>query len=210
MSYGGTEGLYTVFPSAPKRKSSARSASRAPKAKAPCKYGPRLSTGRCPKKPRTITAEVKGYARNVAQAAGAKRGGTGDAVAGALGGAVGSAVARRAKAAVRSGAGSKAAESVLARIGQRGAVAVGFSGIAAAGLISYYVTKRILDARRERRVSRAAAAALAADGYRAARLAAQESNGGRPLTPKQFAVLRDEFHAQLGELGLTTDNLKGL
>lgn len=227
MSYQGESGLYTVFPTAPKRTSSARSApagrackygarlanGRCPpkpaSAKPACAYGPRLANGRCPPKPRTAAGQTRGIVRSIGAAAGAKRGSGTDQALGAVGGALGSLAARRAKAALRTRAAGAGAAAVLAKIGTRGAAAIGFGAIGAAGLAAYFITKRILENRAFARAERADQAFEVAQAYRAARLEGERLNRG-PLTPRQQSELALEFKKQLQELGLSTDQLSGL
>lgn len=233
MSYDGVSGLYTVFPTAgarpssgPSARASSPSGGRACKygprlsngrcppkpasEKPPCKYGPRLANGRCPLKPRTEKAQAAGLVRGVVSSVtGARRGSAGDRIAGAVGGSLGVAALRRVKSATLQKAGGAGAQEVLSRVGPRAALALRFGGVAAAGLLAYYITKRIIENRAIARETRAEQAFRISQAYREARVEAERLNKG-PLTPRQQADFRDIFKAQLAALGLETDNLKGL
>lgn len=214
MGYEGTAGWTTVFPTAGKGTTSVRSGSRSTtrtkKPKPPCKWGPRLANGRCPLKPRTERAQASGYVRSLASSvAGTKRGSAGDRIAGAVGATAGAAALRRLKSATMQKAGGAGAAEVLARVGPKSLLALRFGGVAAAGLLAYYVTKRIIENRAIAKATRAEKAFAISQAYREARVEAERLNRG-PLTPRQHADFRDLFKAQLAELGLSTDNLKGL
>lgn len=222
MGYQGTDGFYTVFPTGKKPNSSVpsgrasstrpapygRTAAGAIRSK-PCAHGPSPARGNCPKKARTAAGQAKQQIKAITRAAGAPKGGGVETVLTAAGGAAASSLARTAKGTLRGAAGAKAVEAVVSRIGPKALAAIGVSGIGLVGLASYFITKRFLEGRAARRESRADEAFRISQAYRAARQSAEELNGG-PLSLHQHTVLADAFKAQLAELGLSTDNLKGL
>lgn len=210
MPYNGTDGLYTVFPKAAKPPAELRAAYRPKKEKKPCMYGPRLRNGRCPTKPRTPRARAAGITRGIYSAAtGSKRGSSGDKIAGAVGGALGTAGIRLLKQKIQVNAATKAG-ATLAKIGPRAILRLAGGAVLAAGLVSYYLTKAILNNRAAKKATRQERAFLAARAYRDARLGAIEINGGRRLSGRDNEALSDAFKAQLEELGLSSTNLKGL
>jgi hypothetical protein len=86
----------------------------------------------------------------------------------------------------------------------------GTYGLAAAvGVLTYYLTSKILAIPAERRAMKSAKAAAAADAFRLAHqdLAAKL---GRPLTIPEAKALSTQFRAELAKLGLSTTDLSGL
>lgn len=81
--------------------------------------------------------------------------------------------------------------------------------IAMAGVLSYYITKYVLEAPDRKRATLQANAARAADAYRLARQKIA-SDQGRPLTATQQKQLGNLFKQKLQELGLSTNDLSKL
>ena len=225
MGYQGTDGLYTVFPpasrttgsgrSAPGRKRSSsgggsrpapygRTAAGAIRSK-PCAHGPSPARGNCPKKARTSRGQAVQTIRAVTRAAGAPKGGAVETVLTAAGGAAAGSAAR----AVRGARGAALAEAAIARLGPKAVAVIGTTGIGLVGLASYFITKRFLEGRRQRREDRAAEAHRLSQVYRQTRAAAEELAGGR-LDPIQHAILADAFQTALADAGVDHRNLKGL
>lgn len=182
-------------------------APRAKKPKKPCTYGPRLSNGLCPKKPRTTRALATGMIKNITRAAGAPKGGPVEKISGAVGAALAVSTASALRRKVISSTAVGGAAAKLASIGPRAVLVLRVGSIAAAGLIAYYLTKAVLDARRAKKMSLQQQAAAAADAYRDARLAAVAMNGGKPISGRDQQALGNAFKAQLAELGLTSDTI---
>lgn len=196
-----------------KKAPKAKKVKAAPKPKPPCKYGPRNSKGLCPKKPKTlkqaIQRDLKSDTRPTAG---------GSATSAHLSGAAQKAVDKAATAAGNRAA--KAAEVALkkystARKSGSGAVgtaaaaigAKGLAGVALAGIAAYWVTSKILEARKAKRTTRAELAAAASDGYRLARQEAVRANKGKALTTAQHLELANAYKAELRKLGLSTTDL---
>lgn len=160
---------------------------RAARAERPCAYGPRVN-GRCPPRPRTSLAQQRAN-RKTTQ--------------------VFERIARSAVAPVLTAGVGLAGQPVGALLKGGAKKAAGLLGVVAlAGLASYYVTTKILEAHKKKRLDRNEAAAVAADAYRAARLEAQRQQGGAPLSSAQHRALADAFKQRMAEIGLDTSNLR--
>lgn len=189
-------------------RSPAKPRSRAPRPKPRCKYGPRGADGYCPPKPkaaRAISARAaKPYKlpRSLSRSAGAVGRTTAAAVVGAT-----------ARAAIKGAPLIKQllktpVTKIVGAVGAR--AAAGTAGaVLGAGLLSYYVTSKIIEARKRKRMKRAEEAGIAADGYREARRALEQQQG-RPLNAEQQRILAYNFKQQLEALGLSTSDLGGL
>lgn len=237
MPYNGVEGGYTVFPTAGKPPAArggpkAAKARKSPKPKKPCKYGARVN-GRCPPKPRAsvlgataaklggirtttrgrqsiatrLTRKAEGRVSTIAATLAATKGRQAvTAARGALTRIAGPGVKGTIPAAAK--AILKSPVSKVASAGAAGFSAT-LSAVALAGIASFAITTYIINARKKRRMDRAATAAAAADAYRAARLQA-EAQKGAPLSTLEHQILAREFKQQLADIGLETTNLKGL
>lgn len=184
-----------------------------PKPKPPCKYGPRTKAGKCPKKPKSLKQAVQ---RDLKSGTGVTTGGS--ATTGHLG-----ATAQKAIDKAATAAGNRAATKVEAAlktysqkrgsgVGTLGATVAGagaakIAGVALAGIAAYWITSKILEARKQKRTTRAELAAAAADAYRLARQEAQRLNKNKPLTTAQHLELSNAFKAELKKLGLSTTDL---
>lgn len=233
MTYSGVRGAfpasngqglpYTSFPTS--SGSSTRSTSK------PCAYGDRLPDGKCPKKPKVARARKAKMPRLVAVpktlkapqitrrnplkvstegkliAGAVAYGGrgaarkalttAGRALANLQGKTVGGTAAR---AAIRAGAGAA---------GARLATGMLLGGAAMAGLLSYYITKGIIDYRRSTKEARAQNAFEMAKAYRRTRIDI-ETRQKRPMTPNQHQQLAAVFQAELAKLGLSSRDLSKL
>lgn len=212
MPYGGTEASATLFPTSALRK--APKAKRVKKPKPPCKYGPRTASGRCPKKPRNLAAALK-QDRKAGADAFSRGSSSGSLVGATLEKAANKTTDRLAAQLGRKVSGAAAAYSAARKAGKvgtsLGAASAGQLGaVALAGLASYYITTKVLQYFRQKKLDRAAAAAAAADAYRLARTDAVRQQRGKPLTATQHAQLAAAFKNELRKLGLDTSNLKGL
>ena len=195
-----------LYPSLPKAK-----APKAPKAKKPCKYGPRLSNGRCPTKPRKGTAvygdatgDYRTSAQRKADAAKSRR------VKASVERAAVGVVRELAKPASRAALGEVAKLPVgdVLKAGKVGAALL--STVALAGIAAYEITKYVITRRAATKEARAQQAYEIGLAYRMARKDAQKQQRGRALSADQQRALAAQFKAQLEELGLSTSNLKGL
>lgn len=212
MPYGGTAAPETVYPTSALKR--APKAKRVKKPKAPCKYGPRTASGRCPKKPKNLAAALKRDREGGADAF-TRGSASGTLVGSALEKAAGKAtdrIAGQLGRKVNRAAGAYAAARTAGKAGTAvGAASAGqLAAVALAGIASYYITSKVLQYFRQKKLDRAAAAAAAADAYRLARLDAVRQQRGRPLTAAQHAQLAAAFKSELRKLGLDTSNLKGL
>lgn len=187
-----------------KARSQPRKGSTRPKGKPACKYGPRGADGYCPKKPsRPKGAKVASFKLPKRQSRTIGRLGS------AVGGSIAASTVRGAirsapliKTLLKSPVGAIAGAGI-------GTAATSALAVAAAGLLSYYVTSQIIAARKAKRMKRAEEAAIAADGYRQARLDLERQQG-RPLTAAEQRILAFNFQQQLAALGLSTTDLGGL
>ena len=214
----------------------ARSTGRATaRSKPPCKYGPRVD-GYCPKKPprlteastgaigtassssrkssraplgeRVIVESAKEAAQTAVQRAIPRTRLTRKQLATQTRVVIGEAKKTVGKSVAKAIELGKTPVKALAGAGAVSAGATG-AALAAAGILSYWVTKKILEIPANRRAARSAKAAAAADAYRQARLdlAARQ---GKPLSQAQLVELATAFKAELAKLGLTTKDLGGL
>ena len=104
-----------------------------------------------------------------------------------------------------------AARKLAAPVGTAAGVGGGTTAVllAAAGMLSYWVTKKILEIPANRRADRAAKAAAAADAFKAAHRELAEKLK-RPLTVSEAQGLGKAFKVELAKLGLSSTDLGGL
>lgn len=191
-------------------RSPAKPRSRAGRGKPACKYGPRGADGFCPKKPSTSRGKSLSYSapRPLPKRQSRLAGRVGSATAGVL---VSSAFRAAKNPTVRQGVKTLLTKLPVGKVVASGAAGASTTAgiVLAAGLLSYYVTTRILEARKARRMKRAEEAALAADGYVLARREA-EARLKRPLNAYEQRILADKFKQQLAALGLSTTTMNKL
>lgn len=193
------------------KKKRAKRAKKAKKAKRPCKYG-RGADGYCNKKPsggsyyddrepaapRRRTTSSSTRARRDLEKAAEK------AVSGALEG--GLRLATDPVFRQQVGALGRTSVSDIAKAGGAGAAILG--GTALAGIAAYALTSYLIHRKPKKREEQLAAAAEAAQAYRAARVMAAETQG-KPLTAAQQKILAGEFKKKLAALGVTSFSQKG-
>ena len=104
-----------------------------------------------------------------------------------------------------------AIRAAAGKVGATGALGAGATGVvlAAAGLLSYWITKKLLEIPERRRQERAAKAAAAADAFRESHREMAKKLG-RPLTIGEAQSLGVAFKAELKKLGLSSTDLGGL
>ena len=104
-----------------------------------------------------------------------------------------------------------AARKLAAPVGTAAGVGGGTTAVilTAAGLLSYWLTKKLLEIPANRRAERAAKAAAAADAFKAAHRE-MEAKLKRPLTVSEAQQLGKAFKVELAKLGLSTTDLGGL
>ena len=188
----------------------AKTRSRAARGKPACKYGPRGPDGLCPKKPASSRGKTLSYSapRPLPKRQSRLAGRVGSATAGVL---VSSAFRAAKNPTVRQGVKTLLTKLPVGKVIASGAAGASTTAgiVLAAGLLSYYVTTRILEARKARRMKRAEEAALAADGYVLARRET-EARLKRPLNAYEQRILADKFKQQLAALGLSTSTMNKL
>ncbi len=96
--------------------------------------------------------------------------------------------------------------SDLAKAGSAGAAILGATALA--GVAAFALTSYLIHRKPKAREEKLAAAAEAAQAYRAARLMAAEAQG-RPLTAAQQKTLAAAFKSKLAALGVTSFSQKG-
>jgi len=194
------------------KKKKAKRAKKAKKAKRACKYGPRDADGYCPKKPSRFESgdvfdALEPPRRVTSRASATRRRLTTGAT---------KAAQQLVEGVVRSAANPATREAVKAvgRLNVRDVAASGaagyglLGGVALAGIAAYALTTYLVHRKPKKREEQLAAAAEAAQAYRAARVMAAESQG-KPLTAAQQRVLAAEFKKKLAALGITNFSQKG-